>query len=267
LPHALPEMTHLAAKPLTDPRLDPERVPAHVAIIMDGNGRWARSRGENRLRGHWQGYRTLKEIVYAADELGIRYLTVYGFSSENWRRSREEVCGLMELMLTAIRNEIDELIERGVRVRVSGRLEGLPAELREEFEEAMRLTQGNSGITFNLAINYGGRAEIVDAVRHLVAARGPGLRPEDVTEEAISAHLYSPDIPDPDLLIRTAGEMRLSNFLLWETAYSEIWVTQTHWPDFSRQQLVEAVADYQRRIRKFGAVVEPAEGWSDGGTE
>jgi undecaprenyl diphosphate synthase len=238
--------------------LDPARIPAHVAIIMDGNGRWARAQGKDRLFGHWQGYRTLKEIVYDADELGVRYLTVYGFSSENWRRPQEEVGGLMDLMLDAMRAEIEELIQNRVRVRVSGRLHELPPALRAEFEDAMRRTEGfHDRLTFNLAINYGGRAEVVDAVRALAekAQRGE-LAPEAVDEAAIAAHLYAPDIPDPDLLIRTAGELRLSNFLLWETAYSEIYVTPTCWPDFDRDHLIAALADYQRRTRKFGAVVE-----------
>jgi len=237
--------------------LDPTRIPAHVAIIMDGNGRWARRQGKNRLEGHWQGYRTLKQVVYAADEIGVRYLTVYGFSSENWRRPREEVNGLMELMLAAMRAEIEELMGNGIRVRVSGRLHELPPDLRAEFEEAMARTIDNTRLTFNLAINYGGRTEIVDAVRRLAAAVRHGeIAPEEITEERITAHLYAPDIPDPDLLIRTAGEMRLSNFLLWETAYAEIWITPTLWPDFTREHLLAAIADYQKRTRKFGAVIE-----------
>jgi len=241
--------------------LDPERIPAHVAIIMDGNGRWARAQGKNRLFGHNQGYHTLKTIVYAADELGVRYLTVYGFSSENWRRSQEEVGGLMSLMLRAMRAEIEELIQNRVRVQVSGRMSELPDDLRAEFEDAMLRTREFTGLTFNLAINYGGRAEVVDAVRALAATVQSGeLEPEAIDEAAISAHLYAPEIPDPDLLIRTAGELRLSNFLLWETAYSEIYVTPTCWPDFDRDHLIAAIADYQRRIRKFGAVVEQEEG-------
>lgn len=237
--------------------LDPDRIPTHVAIIMDGNGRWARARGKDRLEGHWQGYRTLKQIVYAADDLGIRYLTVYGFSSENWRRPEDEVGGLMTLMLRAMRSEIAELMEKGVRVRVSGRLGQLPEDLRREFQDAIAETRSNDRLTFNLAINYGGRAEIVDAMRCIAeGVRLGNLTPGDITEELIAGHLYYPDIPDPDLLIRTAGEMRLSNFLLWETAYSEIWVTDTPWPDFTRDHLVSAIADYQHRTRKFGAVVE-----------
>jgi len=237
--------------------LDPARVPAHVAIIMDGNGRWARARGRSRLVGHDQGYHTLKNIVYAADELGVRYLTVYGFSSENWRRPADEVGGLMDLMLNAMRAEIEELIENRIRVRVSGRLHELPPDLRQEFKRAMERTAGFTRMTFNLAINYGGRAEVVDAVRALAEkARQGQLQPDAIDDAMISAHLYSPDIPDPDLLIRTAGELRLSNFLLWETAYSEIYVTPTCWPDFDRDHLIAALADYQKRVRRFGAVVE-----------
>lgn len=235
--------------------LDPNRIPAHVAIIMDGNGRWARARDKDRLFGHWQGYATLKDVVYAADEMGVRYLTVYGFSSENWRRPREEVGGLMELMLSAMRAEIEELMEAGIRVRVSGRLHELPEELRDEFQSAIERTKDNTRLTFNLAINYGGRAEIVDAVKAIAERIAAGeTAPEDVSEELIARHLYWPDIPDPDLLIRTAGEMRLSNFLLWETAYAEIWITQTLWPDFDRSHLLAAVSDFQKRTRKFGGL-------------
>jgi len=237
--------------------LDPARIPAHVAIIMDGNGRWARAHGEDRLFGHYQGYRTLKSIVYAADELGVKYLTVYGFSSENWRRPASEVGGLMELMLNAMRAEIEELIDNRIRVRVSGRLHELPPALRQEFESAMERTNDFERMTFNLAINYGGRAEVVDAVRALARKGMQGLLdPDTIDDSMISAHLYAPDIPDPDLLIRTAGELRLSNFLLWETAYSEIYVTPTCWPDFDGDHLVAALADYQKRVRRFGAVVE-----------
>jgi undecaprenyl diphosphate synthase len=235
--------------------IDHLRIPSHIAIIMDGNGRWARARDKDRLFGHWQGYATLKDVVYAADEMGIRYLTVYGFSSENWRRPREEVGGLMELMLSAMRAEIEELMEAGIRVRVSGRIDELPDELQSEFRAAIARTETNTRLTFNLAINYGGRAEIVDAVREIARkARGGEIDPEAIGEDLIGRHLYWPDIPDPDLLIRTAGEMRLSNFLLWETAYSEIWVTPTLWPDFDKAHLLAAVADYQKRTRKFGGL-------------
>lgn len=235
--------------------LDPTHIPAHVAIIMDGNGRWGRARDKDRLFGHWQGYATLKDVVYAADDLGIRYLTVYGFSSENWRRPREEVGGLMELMLSAMRAEIEELMEAGIRVRVSGRIHELPDELQQEFRSAIERTRNNTRLTFNLAINYGGRAEIVDAVRKIALRVASGdIQPGDVDEELIAQNLYWPDIPEPDLLIRTAGEMRLSNFLLWETAYAEIWITETLWPDFDKSHLHAAVSDFQKRTRKFGGL-------------
>lgn len=244
-------------QPSTDPAIPSSPVPPHVAIIMDGNGRWARARGLGRLHGHWQGYRTLKEIVYAADDLGIRYLTVFGFSSENWRRPGEEVSGLMSLMLEAMRAEIGELAANGIRVRVSGRLHELPVDLAQEFRDAMDRTANHSRMTFNLAINYGGRAEIVDAARIIAARVSSGeIAADDITETMISAALYAPEMPDPDLLIRTAGEMRLSNFLLWQTAYAEIWVTPTPWPDFTRDHLVEAIQQYAGRTRRFGAVVE-----------
>ena len=248
------ELRHLKA------RLDPARVPAHVAIIMDGNGRWAHTQGQDRLFGHWQGYRTLKEIVSAADDFGIQALTVFGFSTENWRRPEAEVGGLMDLMQAAMQAEIEELIQNHIRIQVSGRLSELPVALRETFESAMRRTAGFSGMTFNLAINYGGRAEIADAAQKLAAAVQRGeLRPEEITEESLSASMYAPGLPDPDLLIRTAGEMRISNFLLWGIAYSEIWVTPTLWPDFTPALLADALEDYGRRVRKFGAVVHPSE--------
>ena len=237
-------------------RLDPARIPAHVAIIMDGNGRWANTKGEDRLFGHWQGYRALKEIVSAADDLGVRHLTVFGFSTENWRRPEAEVGGLMHLMQAAMQAEIEELVQNHVHIRVSGRLQELPDTLRETFESAMERTANFGGMTFNLAINYGGRAEISDAVRAIAKeVRDGKIAPEEVNEELLSAQMYTPDLPDPDLLIRTAGEMRISNFLLWGIAYSEIWVTPILWPDFTPSVFVDALEDYQRRIRKFGAVV------------
>jgi len=252
------DATPLASKALCAAHgLDPARIPIHVAIIMDGNGRWARAHGLHRLEGHNMGYKTLKEVVFIADELGVRYLTVYGFSSENWRRPEEEVDGLMGLMARAMQAEIEELIERHVRVKVSGRMHELPLDLQAVFIDAMQRTESFTGLTFNLAINYGGRAEVVDAV-HALALRvqAGALQPDEIDEAAIAANLYSPEIPEPDLLIRTAGEMRLSNFLLWETAYSEIYVTQTCWPDFDQAHFIAALADFQKRVRRFGAVVE-----------
>lgn len=220
---------------------------------MDGNGRWAKRKGLGRLLGHREGYKTLRRVLLAASELGIRYLTVYAFSAENWRRPESEVSGLMKLIETAAREELRTMHRNNVRVRVAGRLGEVPAGLREALEHGIETTSKNTGITFTLAVNYGGRAEIVDAVRDLV---GSGVGPNEIDEEAIAAHLYNPDQPEPDLMIRTAGEMRWSNFLLWQGAYCELYVTEKTWPEFGEPELIEAVRTYQARTRKFGAVVE-----------
>jgi undecaprenyl diphosphate synthase len=236
------------------PELDRTRLPRHIAIIMDGNGRWARARGLPRIEGHRQGDKSIRAVVERCGELGVVHLTLYGFSTENWRRSADEVKFLMRLFEVVARREIDELHRKGVRVRVLGRMHELPASLREELKRDCALTRENTGLTLNLALNYGGRAEIVDAVRDLArrVARGE-LDPESITEEHLARALYLPDTPEPDLVIRTAGEYRLSNFLLWQAAYAELWVTETLWPDFGRGELDEAVLAYQRRERRFGA--------------
>jgi undecaprenyl diphosphate synthase len=209
--------------------VDLDSLPKHLAIIMDGNGRWAKTKGWQRLLGHREGYRALRSALLNADDLGIKYLTVYAFSAENWKRPAEEVAGLMKL--------IDEL----------------PQGLQDALNHGMEVTANNTGIVFTLAVNYGGRAEIVDAVRDIVAA---GFEPEDITDEIISAHLYNPQHPEPDLMIRTAGEMRWSNFLLWQGAYCELYVTEDPWPEFSGNHMIDAVLSFQTRTRKFGAVVE-----------
>ena len=238
--------------------LDRSLMPRHVAVIMDGNGRWARRRSLPRVEGHRRGERAVHEVVEACGELGIDHLTLYTFSAENWRRSQEEVGALMRLIEFVARQQIGELHRKGVRLRVLGRLNELPPSLQDELYRDMALTRENTGLNLNLAINYGGRAEIVDATRRLAERAAMGLiRPEDITEEAISRELYYPELPDPDLVIRTGGEMRLSNFLLWQAAYSEIWVTPTLWPDFGRQELCEAIRSYQSRERRFGGVLEP----------
>jgi undecaprenyl diphosphate synthase len=224
-----------------------------VAIIMDGNGRWARKKGLGRLLGHREGYKTLRGILLGASELGIRYLTVYAFSAENWRRPQDEVAGLMKLIETAARDELRLMHRNNVRVKVAGRMHEVPEGLRRALEHGMETTKDNTGITFTLAVNYGGRAEIVDAVKEIVAS---GVPPEQITEATISEHLYNPDQPEPDLMVRTAGEMRWSNFLIWQSAYCELVVTEVTWPEFSPTELLKAVATYQRRTRKFGAVVE-----------
>jgi undecaprenyl diphosphate synthase len=223
-----------------------------MAIIMDGNGRWAQRRGLPRLLGHREGYRTLRGVLLDASELGIRYLTVYAFSAENWRRPTDEVSGLMKLIERAARDELAVMHRNNVRVQVTGRMEGLPAGLYAALVDGIETTKNNTGITFTLAINYGGRAEIVDAVKAILAS---GAGAEDVDEDAIASHLYHPEQPEPDLMVRTAGEMRWSNFLIWQSAYSELYVTEATWPEFELKHLLEAVASYQKRVRKFGGVV------------
>jgi undecaprenyl diphosphate synthase len=222
-------------------------------MIMDGNGRWAKSRGLARLLGHREGYKTLRGVLLNASELGIRYLTVYAFSAENWRRPEDEVKGLMKLIEQAAKDELRLMHQNNVRVQVAGRIDQVPEGLRKALEHGMETTKDNTGITFTLAINYGGRAEMVDAVKKIVAE---GIRPEDVDEDTISSHLYNPSHPDPDLMIRTAGEMRWSNFLLWQAAYTELYVTEVTWPEFGEKELLDAVLTYQKRTRKFGAVVD-----------
>lgn len=237
--------------------IDPQRVPRHIAVIMDGNGRWARRRGLPRLEGHRQGYKTLKSIVMAAAELDVKVLTAYTFSSENWKRPKAEVSGLMRLIRYAARAELDEMKKEGVRIVVSGRLHELPKSVQKQLNEDIEATAGNSRIILNIAVNYGGRAEIVDAARAAAEmVRRGEIEPCQIDEALIASLMYHPELPDPDLLIRTAGEMRISNFLLWECAYTELYVTPTLWPDFSKDDLIGAIKDYQRRTRKFGAVVE-----------
>jgi undecaprenyl diphosphate synthase len=227
----------------------------HVAIIMDGNGRWARQRGLPRIEGHRHGEQSVREVVEACGELGIDYLTLYTFSAENWRRSEEEVRAIMHLIEFVARKEIGELHEKGVRLRVLGRMHELPESLQEELRRDVLLTRANDGLNLNLALNYGGRAEIVDAARQLAERVANGLlRPEEITEDLLAEHLYYPEMPDPDLVIRTGGDLRLSNFLLWQSAYAELWVTPTLWPDFRRLEFLQAIQDFQARERRFGAV-------------
>ncbi|MEA2553543.1 MAG: undecaprenyl diphosphate synthase [Fimbriimonadaceae bacterium] len=233
--------------------IDNSSIPPHVAVIMDGNGRWAKKKGLPRLLGHREGYKTLRGILLAASELGIKYLTVYAFSAENWRRPEDEVKGLMSLIEKAARDELRLMHQNNVRVNVSGRIHELPEGLQRALNDGMQTTKDNTGITFTLAVNYGGRAEIVDAVKRLAEQGTPA---GEITEELISASLYNPGHPDPDLMIRTAGEMRWSNFLLWQGAYCELYVTEKSWPEFKTEDLLDAVKTFQQRTRKFGAVVD-----------
>jgi len=240
--------------------IDPTRIPQHVAIIMDGNGRWARGRGLPRLEGHRQGYKTLKNIVIAAAQLDVKALTAYTFSSENWRRPQAEVKGLMKLIRFAARAELEEMKREGVRIVVSGRFHELPKPVREQLNQDIEATRHNNRIILNIAVNYGGRNEIVDAARAAAREVAEGrITPDEIDESLLSSLMYHPELPDPDLLIRTAGELRVSNFLLWEIAYTEIYVTNTLWPDFTKEDLIKAIADYQRRIRKYGKIVEQVE--------
>jgi len=226
---------------------------------MDGNGRWARKKRLPRLEGHRQGYKTLKNVVIAAAELNVGALTAYTFSSENWRRPKAEVAGLMRLIRYAARAELDEMKKEGVRIVVSGRVRELPRPVRDQLSEDVEATSRNTRIILNIAVNYGGRNEILDAARAAagMAARGE-ISPDAIDEKLFSSLMYHPELPDPDLLIRTAGEMRISNFLLWQMAYTELHVTQTLWPDFSKDDLIEAIEAYQGRTRKYGAVVDKA---------
>ncbi len=230
-------------------------LPRHVAIIMDGNGRWATQRGLPRVAGHTEGVKAVRDVVRAAGEVGIEFLTLYAFSSENWRRPSHEVSTLMSLLERSIERELPELMERHVRFRVIGRSHGVPAAVGQGLQRLIEATAGNSGLTLVMAFNYGGRDELVDAARALARQVQSGaLRPEDIDEVRVSRALYTDGIPDPDLLIRTSGELRLSNFLLWQVAYTELWMTATLWPDFRPRDFYLAVADFQQRNRRFGRV-------------
>lgn len=250
LPHTAPDLKPIQRKAI-ERGIDLARLPAHVAVIMDGNGRWANEHGFERLKGHKQGYHNLKCVLQHFAHLGIDILTVYGFSVENWRRPEDEVTGLMALIEYAARNELDDLTESNVKVIVSGRVDELPQEIRAALTDLVESTAQNSGIVLNLALNYGGRAEIVDAIKRIMQS---GLSPEQVEEETISKHLYHPDLPEPDLVIRTAGEMRLSNFLIWQAAYAELYVTDSTWPEFGEDHVLDAVKAFQCRDRKFGGL-------------
>ena len=236
--------------------LDASRIPRHVAVVMDGNGRWARQRGLKRTQGHEAGEDALFEAVEGALELGIGYLTVYAFSTENWRRPIDEVRFLMNFNESILLRRRQELHERGVRIRFSGRRGGrVPGRVLRRMEESEELTRKNRTMTLVIALNYGGRAELADAARAIAREAAEGrLDPDKVDEKSLARHLYLPDVPDPDLLVRTSGEYRLSNYLLWQLAYSELYFTDVLWPDFKRDHLYEAVKAYQTRDRRFGGL-------------
>jgi undecaprenyl diphosphate synthase len=232
-----------------------ERLPAHVAIIMDGNGRWAAQRRLPRVEGHRAGTASVRDTVETAARLGINVLTLYAFSIENWKRPPSEVGMLMVLLKRYLRSELNTLLQNDIRFNVIGRMEDLSSDIQHELQVAMARTAGNGGMIFNIALNYGGRAEIVDAARRAIAS---GMAAEALDEQRFASFLYTAGQPDPDLLIRTSGEMRVSNYLLWQIAYAEIYVTDTLWPDFRRRHLLEAVLAYQKRERRYGGINPPA---------
>jgi undecaprenyl diphosphate synthase len=232
-------------------QVDVERLPAHIAIIMDGNGRWAAQRRLPRVEGHRAGIDSVRDVVETSARLGIDVLTLYAFSIENWKRPRSEVNTLMTLLKRYLRLELASLHKNNIRFRVVGRSEDLAEDVRHELELGIHQTAANSGMQFNIALNYGGRAEIVDAARRAIVA---GILPDQLDERRFGELLYTAGQPDPDLLIRTSGEMRVSNFLLWQIAYAEIWVTETLWPDFRRRDLLEAIVAYQKRDRRYGGI-------------
>jgi undecaprenyl diphosphate synthase len=239
--------------------LDFDRIPRHVAIIMDGNGRWAKKRRLPRIEGHRAGSKSVQEVVETSARLGIKYLTLYAFSKENWKRPKREVSTLWRLLEDYLKREDKVLVENRLCLKVIGQTEEIPEVVRRELKRVEEMTQGNDRMTIVLALNYGGRTEIVDAVKKIL--REKDLDPDKLDEKMFSSYLYTRGIPDPDLLIRTSGELRISNFLLWEIAYSELWITDELWPDFRRIHLLQALVEYQKRERRFGDI-SPHEDWS-----
>lgn len=235
--------------------IDPARLPAHIAVIMDGNGRWGRRRGLPRVAGHKAGVQAVRVTVETCAQMGVKALTLYAFSVENWKRPRTEVTTLWRLLRLYLRAEVEEMHRHSIRFSAIGRLDELPSYVREELQAVIESTSANRGMQLNMALNYGGRAELVDAVKAMLrdAQNGTG---DVIDEAAISARLYTAGMPDPDLLIRTSGEMRVSNFLLWQIAYAELYVTETLWPDFTRTELLRAILDFQKRHRRFGGIEE-----------
>lgn len=237
--------------------LDMNNIPQHIAIIMDGNGRWAKAQGKVRTFGHQAGAETLKTIVRAADKLGVKVISAYAFSTENWKRPVTEVNFIMELLSRYLTNEIEEFNENNVQVRFIGSRDGLPDIVREKMDHAIEETRNNTGIILNLAINYGGQAEILHAVKTIAVEAAAGtLAVEKIDNQVVEEHLYTSGLPAPDLLIRPGGDLRISNFLLWQIAYAEIWTTKTFWPDFTPDHLVDAILAYQGRERRFGGLVD-----------
>ena len=236
-------------------QVDFARLPRHIAIIMDGNGRWARRRRLPRIAGHRAGAQAVRDTVEIGSQLGLTALTLYAFSTENWKRPPSEINTLMELLREYLRKELAEIHRNNIRLQILGRYEQLPLEVQQDLEDALRQTAGNTGMVLNVALNYSARTELVDAFNSILKRRRENGVPErEVSEQTISDHLYTRGLPDPDLLIRTSGEMRVSNFLLWQIAYAEIWVTDTCWPDFTRRHLLQAILDFQKRERRYGGL-------------
>lgn len=244
----------LSSSPTAD-SLSSDNIPVHVAIIMDGNGRWAKKRGLPRMAGHHSGMKTVKRITIAADRLGVKYLTLYAFSTENWKRPKAEVDFLMKLPQQFLDIELDELVANNVQVRMMGSRDNLPPHTIKALEEAIVKTVNNTGLVLNFALNYGSRMEMLDAIRDIAQdAKDGKLELDAIDEQAMSERLLSSGLPDPDLLIRTSGELRLSNFMLWQLAYSELWFTDVYWPEFTEKQFYEAIGQYQRRARRYGGL-------------
>ena len=238
-------------------KITKDKLPVHVAIIMDGNGRWAKKKGNKRIFGHKNGVKAVKETVEAAGEIGIKYLTLYAFSAENWNRPKVEVDALMSLFITAVKNETDNLMKNNVRMKAIGNLKSLPASVLENLNEIIDKTQNNTGLTLILALSYSSRQEITNAVKNIAEQISSGkITNKDITEKTISDHLYTNEFPDPELLIRTSGEYRISNFLLWQISYTELYFTDTLWPDFSKEDFFNAVYNFQQRERRFGKTSE-----------
>lgn len=244
-------------KKLQDRLLEGGEIPQHIAIIMDGNGRWAKRRGMPRIAGHHEGVNSVRDIVEACGQLGVKYLTLYAFSTENWKRPREEVSLLMRLLLKALRDERDRLHQNEVQLKAIGDIAQLPQDVRDELFDAIKLMQLNSGLTLILALSYSGRWDITNAIKRIADDLHSGaLKREDLSENAVSRYLATKDFPDPDLLVRTSGEIRISNFLLWQVAYSELYISDEYWPAFRRKTLYAAISEFQKRERRFGMVSE-----------
>lgn len=235
--------------------IDPKKLPKHIAIIMDGNGRWARDKGLPRSEGHRAGVEAIRGVIEACLELKIKYLTLYAFSTENWKRPKKEIDSLMSLLVFYLKRELDKLHNKNVKIRIIGEISGLPQGVQNELNKAIKKTLNNSGLFLNVALNYGGRAEIIRAVKNICKeVLENKVKIEDINEDSFRNYLYTADSPDPDLLIRPSGELRISNFLIWQIAYTEFWFSKVYWPDFEKKHLLEAIYEYQQRNRRFGGI-------------